>query len=334
VADATFRVLEGFDDSALADGTWDRLAERAPTRTVFLTEAFQRAWWETLGRGRLLLVAAERDGRPVALAPLFAESGMGLLLGSGVSDYLDLLGEAGEAGMLAGLLREAMRAVPDAVGLRLHHVPDASATTAILEEAAERAGLRCFDEGHLEAPDLGIEHAEAAASKRSLRRHERALEREGDLRIEHDRSAAAVLPHLDAFFAQHVARWRDTGSPSPFESEAPRAFFRRLAERGGDAGWLRFTRVVWNGRDVAFHFGFHHAGEFLWYKPSYDPALARRSPGEVLLRHLLLEAKREGARRFDLGLGTEPFKDRFATGRRTVRTWGLYPDAALAADAT
>jgi CelD/BcsL family acetyltransferase involved in cellulose biosynthesis len=88
---------------------------------------------------------------------------------------------------------------------------------------------------------------------------------------------------------------------------------------------LRFTRVDWNDRPIAFHFGFCHAGRFLWYKPSFAIDLARRSPGEVLLRHLLLAAAAEGATAFDFGLGNEAFKHRFATHTRRVRTWGLYP---------
>ena len=74
---------------------------------------------------------------------------------------------------------------------------------------------------------------------------------------------------------------------------------------------------------VAFHFGMSFNGSFLWYKPSFDLALARRSPGEVLLRQLLLAAQAEAAHTFDFGLGDEPFKYRFATDVPRVRTWTL-----------
>ena len=62
-----------------------------------------------------------------------------------------------------------------------------------------------------------------------------------------------------------------------------------------------------------------------WQKPAFAIDLARRSPGEVLLRQLLLAAIAEGATVFDFGLGDEPFKHRFATRIRHVHTWGLYP---------
>ena len=43
------------------------------------------------------------------------------------------------------------------------------------------------------------------------------------------------------------------------------------------------------------------------------------------MRNLLLAALEEGAEVFDLGLGAETFKQRFATHMPMVRTWGLYP---------
>jgi CelD/BcsL family acetyltransferase involved in cellulose biosynthesis len=135
-----------------------------------------------------------------------------------------------------------------------------------------------------------------------------------------------IRPELDAFFAQHVARWAVTPSPSLFHDPTQRRFYERLTEEAAEAGWLRFTRVDWNGQPIAFHFGFCYGGSYLWYKPSFDIAWARRSPGEVLLRQLFCAAMAEGAHTFDFGLGDEPFKRRFATQINRVHTWGLYPE--------
>jgi CelD/BcsL family acetyltransferase involved in cellulose biosynthesis len=85
-----------------------------------------------------------------------------------------------------------------------------------------------------------------------------------------------------------------------------------------------------NGKPVAFHLGFCYRGEYMWYKPTFDVELARSSPGEVLLRQLLLAALEEGANVFDFGLGDEAFKARFATQVNSVRNWGLYPPHVLA----
>jgi CelD/BcsL family acetyltransferase involved in cellulose biosynthesis len=318
-------VLSGFDDPA----AWDRLLPASPTNTVFQTWHWQKAWWDSFGRGQLLLIAAHRDGRPIALAPLFADGGMVFLVGSGGSDYLDFLGDTSDPAVLDAILDTARRQAPGFLGFRFYLVPDDSPTGRRLQESAARLGLSCYDEGELPAPALDLHDPPGAgltaAGKTSLVRHERAFRRDGELRVLHLCDGGAILPHLDEFFDQHVARWAATPHPSLFLQPQQRAFYRRLCEVAGTAGWLRFTRIDWDGRPVAFHFGFCREGCFLWYKPSFAIELARRSPGEMLLRQLLLAAVEEGAHTFDFGLGDEAFKRRFANRVCCVRTWGLYP---------
>jgi CelD/BcsL family acetyltransferase involved in cellulose biosynthesis len=254
---------------------------------------------------------------------------MAFFVGSGGSDYLDFLGDTSNPNVLDALLDTARHRVPGFVGFRFYLAPDDSPTGGRLQASAARLGLECFDEGDLPAPTLDLHDPPgaglAAAGKSSLVRHERGLRRDGPLDVLHLRDGAAILPHLDEFFEQHVARWAATPHRSLFLQPEQRAFYRRLCEVAGATGWLRFTRVAWAGRPVAFHFGFCRDGHYLWYKPSFAVELARRSPGEVLLRHLLLAAVEEGARTFDFGLGDEAFKRRFANRDRRVRTWGLYP---------
>jgi CelD/BcsL family acetyltransferase involved in cellulose biosynthesis len=243
-------------------------------------------------------------------------------VGSGGSDYLDVLGGPDPA-LLAALLGEAAAATEGFLGIRLHHVSDDSPTRGVLTLAAERLGLDLVEEERHVAPALDFAVRSDAAGKTSLVRHERWFRREGELSVEHLTRAGEIEPHLDEFFEQHVARWAPTPHPSLFLDRVQRDFYRRVVRSGLDA--LRFTRVTWDGRPIAFHLGFLSGGSYLWYKPSFDIALARRSPGQVLIRQLLLAAAAEGASTFDLGLGDEPFKQQFATRARAVRTWGLYP---------
>ena len=114
-----------------------------------------------------------------------------------------------------------------------------------------------------------------------------------------------------------------------FNDELQKRFYRELARAAADTGWLRFTRLDWQGRTIAFHFGFCYRGNFLWYKPSFAIDLAQHSPGEALLRQLLLKAIGEKAHTFDFGLGDEAFKSRFATQVNLVRNWGLYEPGAI-----
>lgn len=327
-ATITTRVLNGFDDPTFSKAEWSRLLAAGGSDVVFLTHEWQSAWWQAFGRGELLLVAAERDGEVVALAPLFAQAGMIYLVGSGGSDYLDFIGDISEPEVLDALLLNAKGRVAGFLGYVFYHVPDKSPTSRLLNEAAARLGLRIFDEGDQSAPALEFtpdnSNAVAAANKKSLVRHEKFFARDGTLKVQHLRRSDEIAAHLDDFFAQHIARWADTPSPSLFNDAAQKRFYGLLIATAADAGWLRFTRVEWQGRAVAFHFGFHRRGSYMWYKPSFAIDLSRHSPGEVLLRQLLFAAIEEGAGEFDFGLGDEAFKARFATRVDRVRNWGLY----------
>lgn len=322
-------VLAGFDDPVIGRERWNSLVQQGATDAMFLTWQWQRAWWEAFGRGRLLLIAIERQGQVVAIAPLFSDSGMVFFVGSGGSDYLDFIGDIRDPAVLDAILETARDHVQDFLGFRFYHVLESSPTGQRLKEAADRLGLTCFDEGKLAAPQLNLvahpEVALAATKKQSLVRHEAFFRREGRLDVRHLRDEGAILAQLDLFFSQHIARWEAMPHPSLFHDPLKRAFYERLTRRMADTGWLRFTRVEWNDRPIAFHFGFCYGGRFMWYKPSFAIDLARRSPGEVLLRQLLLAAIEEGAHTFDFGLGDEPFKRRFATHTAHVGTWGLYP---------
>jgi CelD/BcsL family acetyltransferase involved in cellulose biosynthesis len=333
-ATITTRVLHGFDDPSFGPADWERVLATGQSDVVFLTWHWQSAWWKTFGRGELLLITAERDGKVVALAPLFTEAGMIYFVGSGGSDYLNFIGDISEPEILDALLVEVKRRVRNFIGFVFYHVPDSSETGWRLRQAAERLGLKCFEEGSQIAPalEMGVDKKNAveAANKKSLVRHERFFARDGQLKVEHLAAGEKILPQLDEFFAQHIGRWADTASPSLFNDETQKQFYRQLARTAAAAGWLRFTRLEWQGRAIAFHFGFCHRGNFLWYKPTFAIDLAYRSPGEVLLRQLLLKAMEEKAHKFDFGLGDEAFKSRFATQTNIVRNWGLYEPGMIA----
>lgn len=319
--------LSGFDDPRLGREDWNALLRRGNSNVVFLTWEWQRAWWDSFERSGLLLVMAECDGKPVALAPFFAEEGWIYFVGSGGSDYLDFIGDVSDGRVFDALIARAIQGAPAFRGLHLYHVPEQSETGARLRDSADRLKLTLNNEIGMIAPILSLnsEAAQAALQKKSVVRHEKFFRRDGRMEVLHLRTAEEVVPRLDAFFSQHIRRWSETPFPSLFRDESQKRFYRELTDRGAAAGWLRFIELKWNDTPVAFHFGSSYAGTYLWYKPSFEIALAQHSPGEVLLRQLILAALDEGAHTFDFGLGDEPFKKRFATQKNRVRNFSLRP---------
>jgi CelD/BcsL family acetyltransferase involved in cellulose biosynthesis len=326
------RRLAGFDDPAFGPDQWDHLLAQGDTDVVYLTWMWQRSWWDAAGDGELLLIAAERNGQVVALAPFYSVSGMVYFIGCGEADYLDFLGDVGDPQVLDTLLGAARNNVRGFVGFKLDGVLDSSGTAQRLEAAAQRLKLDFFQREENPAPRVDFSNPEigrSAANKKSLRKLERYFRLRGPMEVRRFCDGEMILPQLEDFFAQHTARWGVTtfsheGGSLNFLDPQQRVFMERLTRRAAQAGWLRFTRLDWQGRPIAYEFGYCYGGTYFGGPSCFAIDLARRSPGQVLLRHLLLAAVEEGAHRYDFGIGDEPYKYRFATHVDTVRTWALY----------
>jgi len=321
------RVLEGFEDPSLTKDAWNKLLEQGDTDTVNLTWDWQRSWWKSFGRGKLLLVVAERNGYSIALAPLFSDEGM--IYNLFPEDALDFVGDVSDPSVLDALLKTARNAVEDFVGFRFYFIPHTSRTGFLLKDAAARLNLNYYDEGSLPSPFLDLksepEKALNMTRKKSLRRHENYFTREGKLEVLHFSKAEDILPHLEEFFEQHIARRNTTTASSLFLDIKQRDYYKRLTTEISSTGWLRFTRLNWNGKAIAFHYGLSYKGRYLYGIPSFNMELAEHSPGEVLLRQLLLAAISEGATSFDLGMGDEAYKYRFSSNVTHLHTCGMYP---------
>jgi CelD/BcsL family acetyltransferase involved in cellulose biosynthesis len=326
------KVLTGFDDPALGPRVWGELLERGETNAVNLTWHWQRLWWQAFGRGQLLLIGAWRDGELVALAPLFADCGM--VFNICPEDHLDFVGDVSDPLVLDAILSVARDSVATFLGFRFYFIPTPAATGARLHNAAKRLGLAIHREASLPSPWMDLVRcpgaAEACTRKTSLLRHERFFRRQGELQVEHLTKAEEVAPYLDDFFEQHVARRDATPHPSLFCEPRQREYYRHLTREAAAQGWLRFARLSWQGGVIAYHFGLSYRGRYLWGIPTFDVRLSRHSPGEVLLRQVLLNAIAEGATQFDFGPGDEPYKHRFANEVTHLETWGLYPSSLVA----
>jgi CelD/BcsL family acetyltransferase involved in cellulose biosynthesis len=316
-------VLEDFDDPAVDPDGWDRLL--APSaETIFLTHAWQRAWWRAFGGDRLLLVLAERDGAPSAIAPLFAADEMLFPVGSGGSDYLDFIGRIDQQ-TLTSMLDAARRRLPDFVGFGFYHLPIQSPTTALLPAVAASLGLELYREEGSVAPYADLTDAALAArltTRRSVRKEQARMARAGKLcaRIA---QGEELDTWLELFFAQHSARWRSVGQESLEQDEA-RSFCREIVHAGHRAGWLRFTMLEWRCAPAAFDISVIRGGSQLSWLVSRDASIKEHSPGRVLRAHVVKGAIDAGARRFDFGLGDEDYKLLDATGSTEVANWSLY----------
>jgi CelD/BcsL family acetyltransferase involved in cellulose biosynthesis len=251
-------------------------------------------------------------------------------IGDGRADYCDLLA-ANDPDVVSAMIR----GLGDTRGwdvLDLKNVPSESPTVEYIRNACRDAGFRVIIRDQFMCPTLLIrgheQSARAILDKPSLRRRQNRLQRMGRLSCRDLTAAADVLPLLDQFFDQHVARWRATATPSLFCDGANRDFYRELTMRLDGTNWLMFSLVELEGVPIAIHYGFDFNDGLVWYKPSFDPGFASRSPGLVLVRHLIGRGVEHNRREFDFTVGDEPFKLRFTNSSRTTVQMQVFRDPA------
>ncbi len=301
---------------------WDDLLADSDANVVFLTSGWLRAWHETLGGNASVVFCQVRyRGELVAVAAFQSGDGVVQFAGAGPSDYSDFvvrrdLNDTLRADLTCRLLCQIKSGTPGFRYFKLGRIQPDSRT---LQGFSSTSNLYSTPIGSVDAPYMDMTCVDDRLRKKSLRRHERGLERLGKVECETFATTDAILPQLDEFFFdQHVRRWESSGVRSLFKQEAAREFYRCVTRRLGPTGQLRFTTIRLGGVPVAAHFGFLHANRFIWYKPTFEPTLSKLSPGEVLIKRLFEQAKLERAGEFDFTIGSEPFKFRFASDVRRV----------------
>ena len=322
--DFEISVSHTFRTDPALEREWNNLVAHSDANHPFVLWGWLTAWYRSFGtRHQPIIVRARRSGRLVGAAAFAECDGVVELAGRGPSDYLEIL-------LSNRLDAEAATACCDLILATVRGHVRAFRCFNLVQVRSDSITAKCLhgpSHGFLEstgppqpAPCMDMSSVGKALRKQSLRRHERGLERLGSVSRFTFTRADDVLPQLDDFFELHRQRWARTRFPSLFHDARNREFYRTLTESLDSSGALRFSTVRLDDRLVAAHYGFYVGGRFVWYKPCFDPALARHSPGEVMIKYLLEFARSEGARIFDFTIGDEAFKMRFATTVRNVVT--------------
>jgi CelD/BcsL family acetyltransferase involved in cellulose biosynthesis len=319
---------------ALAD-EWRSLAERRGN--AFLTPEWFFAWlgrcgesWEprvavvrTAGgalRGLLPLVSSKNGGRKTLR---FCPEG----------DRFHPVADPGDEKAVA-IAAATVVAAPDGDfgSLLLENVDVQGEWWEALEEASPVTMATVErDESALPFVELAeLEWEEYLAGRsRQLRsqlgRKLRSLRREHEVHFRRTQRADEVADDLGILFRLHDARWAERPGSSAFADPSVRAFHIEFARAALERGWLRLTAMEVDGVPVAALYGWLIGGRWSYYQAGFDPAWSRHSPGFLLLAETIREAIEEGASEYDMLLGEEPFKRRFATSSRTVCTVFLAP---------
>lgn len=313
--------LEALPDLESLGQEWDALA--LSSRNLFATREWVTAWWRHFGGGRPLRAWACRDGagRLVGILPLYVARGRPVrilrFLGHGPGDQLGPICGADDRPAVADALRRAV-AETDGWDLFLaERLPVDESWPELVGGVAVR---------HASSPVLGIDGrswddylaAQTSHFRAQVRRLERKLLRERDLRYRLADDPERLDADLDLLFSLHDARWGSEGSGA---FSGPRAaFHREFARTALERGWLRLWFAELDGRPVAAWHCMRYARREWCYQTGRDPAEESSRVGFVLLSHSIRSAFEDGLDEFRFLLGPEGYKARFADGDPGVDT--------------
>ncbi|WP_082501222.1 GNAT family N-acetyltransferase [Methylobacterium sp. Leaf88] len=158
---------------------------------------------------------------------------------------------------------------------RLRHARFWAHERAFLDLTGRDAGARAAYLGHL-----------SSRKQRKLRQAWDRLNADGPVAFETIRDPAALSAAIDDYIALEGAGWKGARGTAiagdAVQTRMMRAFVARLGARGA----VRIDRLRRDGRTLAAVVSFTTRGRLWSLKISYDPAVARHSPGALAFHRL------------------------------------------------
>lgn len=307
---------------------WSRIAEASPRATVFQTWEWTRAWWDHFGRNRRLWVLVFEDGgQPAGFAALFlpppaAPLRVGRLLGTGGSDYLDLLALPDQEGAVRDALWRFLaerRRTWDWLDLQQLR------PGGVLREADPPSGpvRGSFWPGetcpYLPLPETWEAFRKSLGKKLrgNIGYYERALAKQYVVEMR-TATKETLTDDITAFFDLHQRRWNRRWLPGAFVTTAARAFHEDVSGRLLERGWLRLHTLDLDGETLAALYCFQFGARCVYYLGGFEPTLARFSIGTVLTAQAIRYAiEQDQATEFDFVRGDEPYKYKWGAQDRS-----------------
>lgn len=313
-------------DLAAFGDVWPRIDNLGDTRAyVFQCAGIVEAWIDTFGRARgteiVLVLVEDADRAPLMAFALGIEtrSHIRLLsfLDAGVSDY--------NAPILFPRYRSWDKAKFPALWTRLLDLAgnfDACLLTKLppdIEGIANPLLQLKAAEGMTSAHCATLPASPEEAAKRviphakGLRRKRRRLEERGEVSFLVAESEADKDRVLEAMIRQKTRKYLETRGFDGFQRPGFREYYAELTRRSGPAGPAHLSAFMVGDRIIASHWGLLAKDRFYSLMPAFDgdEEWARRSPGRMLLEHLIEWSIARGYRLFDFGIGDEEYKDEY-----------------------
>ena len=316
-------IAEIIPDLAAAEALWRRLeTDPASLQTPYQRFDWTSAYLRATGHLDTARVAVLRDaaGRARILLPLTLQRRLGVCVAQTIGDthanyHMPLFATRDAAAtpqdeIVAALIRAGRQAGIDVYALR--HQPRmweavANPLAAGAEpEASDAYGLMLGPD-----PEATVRRVFSADARKKLRSKEKRLvETKGAIVYRRAETAEEAARFLAAFYAQKSARFAGMGIANPYAAPSIQAFLAEAASGAHPALELHALCLAESGRVLATFGGAVNDRRFSGMMTAFDadPEIARCSPGDLLLQHLVRDQTARGRQGFDLGVGEARYK--------------------------
>jgi CelD/BcsL family acetyltransferase involved in cellulose biosynthesis len=318
---------------------WSELASGAGQTSPFLSHDWFWCCWiaaTPMRRPEVLLI--EEAGSPLAIVPLMKWTDRYRrlpvrcleFLSSPDTFFADIVAAAEPAAIIGALLHH-LGARMDWDLLRLRKLPATSPTLKTLEDLLpDRLPWRHSDRdlSPYVATIGGWESFYGEKSqrfKKTCRNIQNRLERAGHVSIEELRS---VEPESNSYSeAIEVTRRGRKANRGVAIATMPgmAQFFAELTRRATKNGWLSLWLLRLNGQAIAMEYQLQADSKVYALRADYDMDFGELSPGSALHFDIVRSAfERDEVHEYDMGLGANEYKLRWATGRHERVTLEVY----------
>ncbi|HZT01679.1 MAG TPA: GNAT family N-acetyltransferase [Steroidobacteraceae bacterium] len=302
------RIIRRAEDLAALQPQWWELWRRAAA-PPFLSPAWLLSWWEVFHPGELCSVAMFDGERLVVLAVLYAKSRRLLPVGIALSDYLDVLADPADPGMLPALA-ECVRELPDWDEWSLEELPPGAAVLTMPAPAGWGDGTGRQSACPVLALPRSAERlgeAVPAGKLRKLRMARHRANRRGGFSVERvgiDR----VGGFLHELTRLHRARWQEKGGSEVLRDDLVGEFLAAATPRLLATGLARLLLLHVDGRCAGAYYGLSDGQRAHAWIGGFDPEFNHESPGTLLIAEAIESAIEEGCGEFHFLRGSERYK--------------------------
>ncbi|WP_052440640.1 GNAT family N-acetyltransferase [Streptacidiphilus anmyonensis] len=307
-------VRDGRALDALA-GEWNELQERSPGATPFQSHAWLASWWHSYGRpGRLRVVTVRRDGRLVALAPLYRDGRVLRPLGAEITDFHDVLLDGACADEAARRLAAALAAELPGPFARVD-LPEVRADAAVHTLATHwpRSARKLPASLVQHLPSMPMDQLLTRLPGRTAQRTRVKLRKLAAAGVEVRLVPAWEVPEsVDRMLALHALQWRDRGATPEHMRERFASHLRAAAAGMAATERAQLREYRLDGRLIACDLMLQSSAMVALYVYGVHPeARERVDIAGMLFGESLNHAVDTGRTEVSLLRGDEPYKQRW-----------------------